>query len=193
MRRRDVAAWVGCLALLGPGYQNSTLPGPDGIYGTPDDTGTTFAGPDGVLGTADDITTKGNQATPTKASNSSLTIPGLVQSMFIPNVTPDNGLSAPFNTFFTIFGQFFDHGLDLIDKNGPVNGFVFIPLAPDDPLFVAGSHTNFMILDRAQMLPGPDGKLGTADDVHEFTNSITPFVDQGQTYGSDSSHDAFLR
>ena len=53
--------------------------------------------------------------------------------------------------------------------------------------------TNFMVLDRAQMLPGPDGILGTADDVHQFTNSITPFIDQSQTYGSDPSHDAFLR
>src|SRR5262249_39388515 len=30
-------------------------------------------------------------------------------NLFIPNVTPDNGLSAPFNTWFTLFGQFFDH------------------------------------------------------------------------------------
>jgi hypothetical protein len=50
-------------------------------------------------------------------------------------VTPDNGLSAPFNSFFTIFGQFFDHGLDLISKDGVDNGFVFIPLATDDPLY----------------------------------------------------------
>jgi hypothetical protein len=35
-------------------------------------------------------------------------------NLFIPNVTPDSGLSAPFNTWFTLFGQFFDHGLDLI-------------------------------------------------------------------------------
>ena len=38
------------LGCLGAGYQNNTLPGADGIYGTADDTGTTFAGPDGVLG-----------------------------------------------------------------------------------------------------------------------------------------------
>jgi Ca2+-binding RTX toxin-like protein len=188
-----LAAQQRALGLLGPGYQNYTLPGPDGIYGNADDTGTTFAGPNGKLGTADDITTFGNLATPTNASNSSSTIPGLVQSLFIPNVTPDNGLSAPFNSFFTIFGQFFDHGLDLIDKNGPTQGFVFIPLTPEDPLYVAGSPNNFMAMDRAQMLPGPDGILGTADDVHQFTNSITPFIDQSQTYGSDPSHDAFLR
>ena len=53
---------------------------------------------------------------------------------FIPNVTPDEGLSAPFNSWFTFFGQFFDHGLDLVDKGG--NGTVFIPLQADDPLIV---------------------------------------------------------
>ena len=37
---------------------------------------------------------------------------------FIPNVTPDAGLSAPFNAWMTFFGQFFDHGLDLVTKGG---------------------------------------------------------------------------
>jgi hypothetical protein len=31
----------------------------------------------------------------------------LAQSLFLPT-TPDAGLSAPFNSFFTMFGQFFD-------------------------------------------------------------------------------------
>ena len=52
-----------------------------------------------------------------KASSSGQTGLGLPQSLFIPNVTPDNGLSAPFNSFFTFFGQFFDHGLDKISTN----------------------------------------------------------------------------
>ena len=64
----------------------------------------------------------------------------------IPNVAPDEGLSAPFNSWFTFFGQFFDHGLDLVNKGG--NETVFIPLQADDPL-----------------IPGPDGVLGTADDL----------------------------
>ena len=50
-----------------------------------------------------------------------------------------------------------------------------------------------MALESAQMQPGPDGILGTADDVQQYTNQITPFVDQSQTYASDSSHQAFLR
>jgi Ca2+-binding RTX toxin-like protein len=168
-----VAAQAQALSFLGAGYQNTTLPGTDGIYGT-----------------ADDIVS-GNLATPTNASSSGSTIPGLAQSLFINNVTPDNGLSAPFSSWFTFFGQFFDHGLDLITKGG--DGTVFIPLAPDDPLYVAGSPTNFMVLTRATNLPGPDGIVGTADDIHQSTNTITPFVDQSQTYASDPSHQVFLR
>ena len=56
--------------------------------------------------------------------------------LFIPNVAPDEGLSAGFNSWMTFFGQFFDHGLDLVTKGG--SGTIFIPLQPDDPLYVAG-------------------------------------------------------
>ena len=97
----------------------------------------------------------------------------------ITNVSPDVGLSAPFNSWFTLFGQFFDHGLDLVNKGG--SGTVFVPLQPDDPLYVPGSPTNFMVLTRATVSPGPDGLMGTADDVRPV-NTTTPFVDQNQTY-----------
>jgi hypothetical protein len=73
----------------------------------------------------------------------------------IPNVATDGGLSAPFNSWFTLFGQFFDHGLDLVNKGG--SGTVFIPLQPDDPLYVVGSNTNFMALTRATVSAGTDG------------------------------------
>ncbi|MGO4670630.1 peroxidase family protein [Bosea sp. 2RAB26] len=114
----------------------------------------------------------------------------------IPNVTPDGGISAPFNTWFTLFGQFFDHGLDLVNKGG--NGSVIIPLLPDDPLYKAGSPTNFMVLTRGTMIErtaGADGIVGTSDDTftHETTNAITPPVDQSQTYSSHPSHQVFLR
>ena len=137
---------------LGAGYQNTTLPGPDGIYGTSDDTGTTVVWQDGTV-----HTTFGNLATPTKASNSSSTIPNLPQSLFIPNIAPDNGLSAPFNSFFTIFGQFFDHGLALISKSD--TDFVSIPLMPDDP-----SHHGCL---------GPRRTAGRED-----TDQVTPFIDR---------------
>ncbi|GEO16184.1 peroxidase family protein [Microvirga aerophila] len=108
----------------------------------------------------------------------------------IPNVASVVG-AAPFNQWFTFFGQFFDHGLDLVNKGG--SGAVTIPLQPDDPLYEEGSRTNFMVLTRATNQPGPDGVLKTADDIHEHTNQTTPFIDQNQTYTSHPSHQVFLR
>jgi Ca2+-binding RTX toxin-like protein len=119
----------------------------------------------------------------------------------IGNVAPDEGLSAPFNSMFTFFGQFFDHGLDLVTKGG---GTVIVPLKADDPLIkgpdgIEGNEDDlppslqFMALTRATNQPGPDGVLGTADDVQEATNTTTPFVDQNQTYTSHPSHQVFLR
>ncbi|MEQ1576222.1 MAG: peroxidase family protein [Hyphomicrobium sp.] len=94
----------------------------------------------------------------------------------IQNQSPDIGLSPSFNAFMTFFGQFFDHGLDLVPKGG--NGNVYIPLMPDDPLYVPGSPTNFMVISRT--LPNA-------------VNITTPFVDQNQTYTSHASHQVFLR
>ncbi len=108
----------------------------------------------------------------------------------LPNISPDGGLSASFNSWFTLFGQFFDHGLDLINKGG--SGTVFIPLEPDDPLYIPGSPTNFMVLTRATVLPGADNIMGTADDVRPV-NTTTAYVDQNQTYSSHASHQVFLR
>src|SRR5262245_53764425 len=124
------------------------------------------------------------------------------QTHFIPNQTPDVALSSPFNAWMTFFGQFFDHGLDLVNKGG--SGTVFMPLANDDPLVLGPDGTfgtpddlppgqRFMVLTRATNLPGPNGILGDADDIHEQTNQTSPFVDQNQTYTSHPSHQVFLR
>src|SRR4051794_28073497 len=122
-------------------------------------------------------------------------------ALFIPNITPDFGLSAPFNLMFTFFGQFFDHGLDLVTKGG---GTVIMPLNADDPLVAGPDHIfgnaddipadqRFMVMARATNQPGPDGIAGTADDVQESQNTTTPWVDQNQTYTSHPSHQVFLR
>src|SRR6478672_2425782 len=122
-------------------------------------------------------------------------------SLFIPNITPHFGLSAPFNLMFTFFGQFFDHGLDLVPKSG---GAVIIPLQPDDPLVlgpdgIAGTPDDlpadrqFMVMTRGENLPGPDRILGTDDDIQDSINQTTPWVDQNQTYTSHPSHQVFLR
>ena len=141
--------------------------------------------------------------------------PDTPDMFFIPNRAPDEGLSAPYNSWFTLFGQFFDHGLDLTTKGS--SGTVMVPLRADDPLIVgpdgeAGTADDpsnpppadqrFMVLTRATNEPGPDGVIGdnprtprdeSADDRHEHTNTTTSFVDQNQTYTSHPSHQVFLR
>ncbi len=123
------------------------------------------------------------------------------QTLDIPNVTTDVGLSPPYNSLFTFFGQFFDHGVDQTVKGG---GTVFVPLKADDPLVAGKDHIfgnaddlpasqRFMVLTRAQNQPGPDGVLGTADDIQDADNTDTPWVDQSQTYTSHGSHQVFLR
>jgi Ca2+-binding RTX toxin-like protein len=117
-------------------------------------------------------------------------------SLLIPNIAADEGLSAPFNAWMTFFGQFFDHGLDLISKGGA--GTVYVPLAADDPLITHGpdgipgtgdeasEFTQFMVLTRATTVTNADGEPSQR-------NVTTPFVDQNQTYTSHASHQVFLR
>src|SRR3954462_5274929 len=91
------------------------------------------------------------------------------KTLFIPNVTTDVGLSPPYNSVFTFFGQFFDHGVDQTVKSGST---VFVPLRPDDPLVTSGRVSPsqaFMVLTRAQNQPGGD---------QNATNTDTPWVDQ---------------
>jgi Animal haem peroxidase/Abnormal spindle-like microcephaly-assoc'd, ASPM-SPD-2-Hydin/RTX calcium-binding nonapeptide repeat (4 copies) len=135
------------------------------------------------------------------------------ETMFIPNVTTDVGLSPPFNSLFTIFGQFFDHGLDKITNGG--NGTVFVPLKDDDPLVAGPDHIllddpltvclapndpvgcdesadnlapnlRFMALSRGKIVTGADG-------LRNALNTDTPFIDQSQTYTSHASHQVFMR
>jgi heme peroxidase len=108
-------------------------------------------------------------------------IPTNAELSAIQNLSPDIGLSPSFNGWMTLFGQFFDHGLDLITKGG--NGTVFVPLQPDDPLYVPGGP-NFMALTRATPAPG---------QPTETVNTTTSWIDQNQTYTSHAPHHVFLR
>lgn len=112
-------------------------------------------------------------------------IPTNEELAMIPNQSPDIGLSPQFNGWMTFFGQFFDHGLDLITKGG--NGTVYIPLEKDDPLYVEGGP-NFMALSRSTPAIDPETGLPT-----ETVNTTTSWVDQNQTYTSHASHQVFLR
>src|SRR5262245_50805404 len=171
------------------------------------------AGDDGIWGTADDVLNDGVSIIRTRPGlDGTLGTVDDIADFSFDNVAPDAGLSAPFNLWFVFFGQFFDHGLDLVQKGG--SGTVFIPLQPDDPLINGADgtpgtaddlpeHMRFMLLTRATNQPGPDGILGDdpltvgvdegADDIHEHLNTTSPFVDQNQTYTSTPSHQVFLR
>jgi Ca2+-binding RTX toxin-like protein len=120
-------------------------------------------------------------------------------SILIEHRSADIGLSPPNSAWMAFFGQFFDHGLDLVTKGG--NGTIYIPLQAHDPLIAGADHVfgtaddlpeslRFMTLSRttpfnADGTPNPNGT--------ESQNTTTPFVDQNQTYTSSASHQAFLR
>jgi hypothetical protein len=105
-------------------------------------------------------------------------------ALFIPNITPDFGLSAPFNLMFVFFGQFFDHGLDLVTKGG--NGTVVMPLRADDPLVTSGRvpagstmtmarGTVFFGHRRPSRVPEHDDAVGRSEpDLH--VASVSPGV-----------------
>lgn len=117
-------------------------------------------------------------------------------SIVIEARSPDIGLSPPNSGWMTLFGQFFDHGLDLVTKGGA--GTVYIPLAADDPLIAGADHVlgtaddlpeslRFMAVSRTTQFVDPvTGQV-------EAQNTTTPFVDQNQTYTSNASHQVFLR
>ena len=119
---------------------------------------------------------------PTETAINATTL-ATTQVLKIQNVSPDFGLSAPFNSWFTLFGQFFDHGLDLVPKAN--SGTAFINLRPTDSLYSTNpANPNFMTLTRS---------LQTGAGTGESINLTTPYVDQNQTYTSHPSHQVFLR
>ncbi|MGY2746485.1 peroxidase family protein [Arthrobacter sp. UYCu723] len=181
----------------------------------------TASNPAAVAAAGNPVRTQGNTGVvPCPATPPATECVPAGETLFIPNVTTDVGLSPPYNSLFTLFGQFFDHGVDQTVKSG---GTVFVPLKDDDPLIPGPDHIllddpatpvdesadnlrpelRFMVLTRGQNQPGPDGIAGdnpatttvdeSADDIQNATNTDTPFVDQSQTYTSHPSHQVFLR
>jgi Ca2+-binding RTX toxin-like protein len=115
-------------------------------------------------------------------------------TLFIPNVTTDFGLSAPYNSWFTLFGQFFDHGIDQTVKG---NDIVMVPLRADDPLIagpdrVAGSADDPKPGDARYVPPAMRFMMLTRAS-NPSKNTDTPYVDNSQVYTSHAAHQVFLR
>jgi hypothetical protein len=95
---------------------------------------------------------------------------------------------APVNSWFAIFGQFFDHGLDFIGKANA--GKITIALDPSDPLYgtigADGQPVTSIVVSRAT----PDS---ITDGVGSYVNHTSPFIDQSQTYGSNDQVTNVLR
>ena len=140
----------------------------------------------GTAGSVCDPTHPGGLAT--AASNRDIEMQA--NSLLIPNTAPD-AFKAPYNGNFVLFGQFFDHGLDLVGKSG--TDHVVVPVLKSDPLYAtcAPSYlrcTSVMSAGRTIFTRG-----GSAGSQTAGTNSTTPWIDQNQTYTSDPSHQIFLR
>jgi Ca2+-binding RTX toxin-like protein len=104
-------------------------------------------------------------------------------------VGSENPGVAPVNSWFGIFGQFFDHGLDFIGKGG--NGTITIALDPSDPLYGSigpdGQPVTAIKISRAT-IAGTD-----ANGDPSYVNHTSPFIDQSQTYGSSDQITQLLR
>ena len=100
---------------------------------------------------------------------------------------------APTNGWFALFGQFFDHGLDFIDKSSAY-GKVIIPLSVDDPLYRApgtfgpSDPGNTKITVSRAVIVGTDANGDPA-----YVNHTSPYIDQNQTYGSSEVISNILR
>jgi hypothetical protein len=109
-------------------------------------------------------------------------------SLVIPNTAPAGvavPVVPPYNSMFTFFGQFFDHGLDLVGKSSTSYVAIPIPTGEGDPLVAARGMP--MLLNRT-VYPATSNVQLTAG-----TNRTTPWVDQNQTYASAASKQVFLR
>ena len=86
-----------------------------------------------------------------------------------------------YNQWFVSFGQFFDHGLDFVNRDPDPSATVTVNLSPNDPLYSLGADgvlggtgantdVTSIMLRRADVAneadAGGDGIFGTADDAY---------------------------
>jgi Ca2+-binding RTX toxin-like protein len=131
-------------------------------------------------------------------TNAALTIDAIAahQEQFIGSINPG---VAPYNGYFALFGQFFDHGLDFGAKGAQATK-IKIALATSDPLYIAPGNPNdgfggqgntSMTISRAS-ISGFD-TTGPSAGNPNYINHSSPYIDQSQTYGSDFTKLALLR
>jgi Ca2+-binding RTX toxin-like protein len=106
-----------------------------------------------------------------------------------PTTTPGGRLNPftgaanplPYSSFTTMFGQFFDHGLDFVQKGA--DGTILVPLLPDDPLYnhpdnevAPGVFNNFIVASRTNTVQVNIGATSTNDLVSALglTEARTP-------------------
>ena len=105
------------------------------------------------------------------------------KTLFIPNVTTDVGLSPPYNSLFTLLRpvlrprrrpdrQERRHGLRAAQGRRPAGRSA--RTASPATATSCRRTSAFMVLTRAQNQPGPDGVLGTADDIQDANNTDSP-------------------
>ena len=101
-------------------------------------------------------------------------------------INPLTGTVNPlaYSGLFTLMGQFFDHGLDFVKKGA--DGSVLVPILPSDPLYsTAPGARNFFRVSRTNTAPGAD--------PGDALNTVSPYVDLSQDYGSVQSHTLLLK
>ncbi|MGB8249833.1 MAG: peroxidase family protein, partial [Azonexus sp.] len=100
---------------------------------------------------------------------------------------------APGNSFLAYFGQFFDHGLDFVGK-GAAGTKITIPLATDDPLYRAPGTNGPDDLGNTKITVSRADVSGfDASGNAQWVNHTSPYIDQGQTYGSHAQMTSLLR
>ncbi len=96
--------------------------------------------------------------------------------------------------FTMSFGQFFDHGLDFVQRSTTRETYT-VALKPGDPLYKFsddGNPSNDVTSITLTRGAAADG-TGVNGVARQQINKTSPYIDQSQTYGSDESVAYYLR
>lgn len=101
------------------------------------------------------------------------------------------------NQLLTAFGQYFDHGLDFLQRSSDPNDKYYIPLDESDILYKFSDDGNaFNDVTSIAITRGAEAinpETGEAYTPRAHINKTSPFIDQSQVYGSDDAVAYYLR